>query len=144
MRLNMFYRRALLTSIIALLMAISFPIIASAERQPLANQTQVEKINSANQSKGGLRRLDFFVQGKSCAVCLMGIQKRIKALNGTIKVAIMLKKPYGASVIYDSKKLGKEKLIEAIKRNEPKVSLLDVQDQAVEQSPFILIPPHNR
>jgi hypothetical protein len=99
-----------------------------------------EKIKHYDPS--ALRRLDFRIQGKSCAICLLGIQKRIKALDGAVRVAIMLKKPYGASVIYDSKQLTEQKLILTAKANEPLIKLVDVKDEAIDKVPLILVPPH--
>jgi hypothetical protein len=89
-----------------------------------------------------LHRLDFRIKGKSCAVCLLGIQRRINQLDGTVKVAVMLKKPYGASIIYDSKQLTEQKLLETTKANEPIIQLLDVKDEAIDKVPALLIPPH--
>lgn len=94
-------------------------------------------------SKNALRRLDFRIVGKSCAVCLLGIKRRVNALDGTVKVAIMLRKPFGASIIYDSTKLNEEKLIATAKANEPLVKLLDVKDEAIPKLPIVLVPPHS-
>jgi copper chaperone CopZ len=117
------------------------PTGASTLRRLPNNQlVQVEK--PKHYDKTALHRLDFRIKGKSCAVCLMGIQRRINSLDGTVKVAIMLKKPYGASIIYDSKQLTEEKLLATAKLNEPMVQLLDVKDEAIDKLPPILIPPH--
>ena len=94
-------------------------------------------------NKNALRRLDFRIQGKSCAVCLMGIQRRIKNLAGALKVAVMLKKPYGASIIYDASQVDEQTLITTAKLNEPMVKLLDVSDNPIEKIPLVLIPPHS-
>ncbi|PWU02567.1 MAG: hypothetical protein C5B53_01490 [Candidatus Melainabacteria bacterium] len=102
---------------------------------------EVEKPKPYN--KNALHRLDFRIVGKSCAVCLLGIKRRINALDGTVKVAIMLKKPYGASIIYDSTKLNEEKLVDTAKANEPLIKLLDIKDEAIPKLPVILVPPHS-
>jgi hypothetical protein len=93
-------------------------------------------------NKNALRRLDFRIQGKSCAICLLGIQRRLKTLAGTIRVAVMLKKPYGASVIYDSSQVSEQTLLTTAKLNEPLIKLLDVNDAPIEKVPLVLIPPH--
>jgi len=92
--------------------------------------------------KNALHRLDFRIQGKSCAVCLLSIERRIKGFAGVISTAVMLKKPYGASVIYDSKQVNEQKLLDAAKLNEPQIKLLDVNDTAIVKIPVVLIPPH--
>lgn len=98
--------------------------------------------NAVKSNSNALRRLDFRIQGKSCAVCLLGVQRRLKELSGTIKTAVLLKKPYGASVIYDANLVTREKLIDNAKLNEPLIKLLDINDRPVESVPLILIPPH--
>jgi copper chaperone CopZ len=89
-----------------------------------------------------LRRLDFRIVGKSCPVCLMGVQNRVRGLDGTVEVAVMLKKPYGASVIYDSKQVDEQKILTTAKLTEPLIKLEDIQDAAIEKLPVVLIPPH--
>jgi len=93
-------------------------------------------------NKNALRRLDFRIKGKSCAVCLLGIKRRIDGLSGTVKVVVMLKKPYGASIIYDSKQINEQKLLDAAKANEPMITLLDLKDEAIAKVPEVFIPPH--
>ena len=95
-------------------------------------------------SADGLRRLDFLIKGKSCATCLLGIQKRVKAMPGVVKVAVMLKAPYGASIIYESAKIDQEKLLAAVKQGDPKIKPLEVNDCPIEKMPAALIPPHNK
>jgi hypothetical protein len=55
----------------------------------------------------------------------------------------MLKKPYGTSIIYDSKQLTEQKLLDTAKANEPLIKLLEIKDEAIEKMPVILIPPHS-
>jgi mono/diheme cytochrome c family protein/copper chaperone CopZ len=95
-------------------------------------------------SADGLRRLDFRITGKSCAVCLLGIQKRVKAMPGVVKVAVMLKAPYGVSIIYESAKTDQQKLLAAVKQGDPKIKPLDVNDCSIAKMPAALIPPHNK
>lgn len=87
-----------------------------------------------------LRRLDFKVQGKSCAVCLMGIQKKVKAMPGVIKVAVMLKRPYGAVVIYDASKINAAKILEKAKAEDKEVKVVEPTDFSIPRVPTILIP----
>lgn len=87
-----------------------------------------------------LRRLDFKVQGKSCAVCLMGIQKKVKAMPGIIKVAVMLKRPYGAVVIYDSSKMTSAKILDKAKAEDKEVKIIEPTDFSISKIPTVLIP----
>ena len=86
-----------------------------------------------------LRRLDFKVQGKSCAVCLMGIQKKVKAMPGVIKIAVMLKRPYGAVVIYDSSKITAAKILEKAKAEDKEVKIVEATDFSIQKLPTVLI-----
>jgi hypothetical protein len=114
---------------------------AAKNQEAIAGAEESEKPKPYN--KNALRRLDFRIVGKSCAICLLGIKRRINGLDGTVKVAVMLKKPFGASIIYDSTKLNEEKLLATAKANEPLVKLLDIKDEAIPKLPVILIPPHS-
>ncbi len=90
-----------------------------------------------------LRRYDFRIVGKTCAVCLLGIQRRLRKTPGVAKVAIMLKKPYGAVVIYDSTKLNQAALDKKIKEGEKEVKIEGAVDAAVERIPPVLIPKYH-
>ncbi len=78
-------------------------------RQAIHDSDQRAEASSYNAK--ALHRLDFRVVGKSCAVCLMGIQSKFKSMIGVVKAAVMLKKPYGAVVIYDSSKVNMQALL---------------------------------
>lgn len=91
-----------------------------------------------------LKRLDFRVEGASCAICLGRIRKRIEKARGIAKVAVAISKPYGVAVIFDSSKTKKEKIFEAgLKGETEKVKFLDEQEEKLEKMPFILIPKFN-
>ena len=87
-----------------------------------------------------LHRLDFRVVGKSCAKCLMDIQKVFKAMPGVVKAAVMLKKPYGAVVIYDSSKVSKDELLKKARAQDKDVRIEQEIDSAIPKLPIILIP----
>jgi len=97
---------------------------------------------SANHyDKNALHRLDLRIVGKSCPVCLLGIQKKVNALAGVVKAAVMLKKPYGVSIIYDAKQLKQAKIVETIKSYEKNTFVDGVKDAAITKIPLVLIPP---
>ena len=50
------------------------------------------KAKTANINFKALHRLDFIITGKSCAVCLLKIQKRLNETTGVVKVAVMLRR----------------------------------------------------
>lgn len=87
-----------------------------------------------------LHRLDFKVLGKSCAVCLLKIQRTVKALPGVVKVAIMLRRPYGAVILYDSSRISKDKLLTTVKSVDKSVKVDEVSDAAIDKPPVVLIP----
>jgi len=99
-----------------------------------------EPSNPVSYNPKNLRRLDFKVQGKSCAVCLMGIQKKVKAMPGVVKIAVMLKRPYGALVIYDSTKVTASKILQKARAEDKEVKVVEPTDFAIEKVPTILIP----
>lgn len=90
-----------------------------------------------------LKRLDFRIVGKTCAVCLLGIQRRLKKTPGVAGVAVMLKKPYGGVVIYDSTKLNKDALIKKMKEGEKEVKVEDPVENPVERIPPVIIPKYH-
>ncbi len=106
------------------------------------NMVTEAKPKTANINMKALHRLDFMVKGKSCAVCLLKIQKRLNETPGVVEVAVMLKKPYGGVCIYDSSKLTKDKLLRIAKGDELTVTFEEVTDEAIEKLPIILVPHH--
>lgn len=105
-------------------------------------QTAVKDAEAAIAGKS-LRRLDFRVVGKSCAVCLLGIQRKIKTIKGVVKMAVMLKPPYGAVVLYDGKKTAPHELLDTAKKGEKDVKFEDIKDVAINRVPLVLVPVHN-
>ncbi|MDR3613446.1 MAG: hypothetical protein P4L53_07760 [Candidatus Obscuribacterales bacterium] len=91
-----------------------------------------------------LHRVDFRVTGKNCAVCLHKIQERMKGLPGAIEAAVMLKKPYGAVVIYDSSKLNLKAILDIAVKGEPEVKIVDVKDESIKKLPVVLIPAYSQ
>lgn len=87
-----------------------------------------------------LRRFDFRVVGKSCATCLHHMQDRMKELPGTLKAAVMLQKPYGAVVIYDSSKVNITKILDKAKEGLTDVEFEDRKDVPIKSIPIILVP----
>lgn len=98
----------------------------------------------AKLNMSALKRLDFRVEGASCAICLGRIRKRIEASKGIAKVAVAIQKPYGVAVIFDSTKTEKQKIFQAgLKGEKEKVLFLDEQEEKLDKMPFILIPKFN-
>jgi len=96
--------------------------------------------SKASYNAAALHRMDFKVIGKSCAVCLLGIQKRVGTVPGVVKVAVQLKPPYAASIIYDSSKTGKDKIMAKAKEGLPDLDTKDMEDQPIDKVPEFLIP----
>jgi len=110
---------------------------AAAEKDPLETTLPAYDHNA-------LHRVDFRVTGKSCAVCLHKIQERMKGLPGAVEVAVMLKKPYGAVVIYDSSKLNLKSILDIAVKGEPEVKIVDVKDESIKKLPVVLIPAYSQ
>lgn len=94
-------------------------------------------------SSGALHRMDFRVTGKGCAACLLKIQKKLQTSPGVARVAIMLRKPYGATVIYDATKTSSDKILAIAKDSEQAARYLDVIDKPIPKIPLVLVPIYN-
>lgn len=105
------------------------------------NEQEVTPLSSVNMK--ALRRLDFRIVGKTCAVCLLGIQKRLRKTPGVAKVAVMIKKPYGGVAIYDSSKVSKDALLNKIKEGEKEVKIEEPVDTQVDKIPLVVIPKYH-
>ncbi len=91
-----------------------------------------------------LHRLDWRVEGSGCAACLGRVRKRIEKLKGIYEVAVAIKEPYGAVVIYDASKLNQDQILKAGLKDETiKVFFKDVTDLKITDPPMILIPKFN-
>lgn len=88
-----------------------------------------------------LHRLDFRIEGKSCPVCLLAIQSKLKLLNGVQDAAVMLKRPFGASVIYQADKASSDYILTMLKAKDPSIKIADVVDSKIDNVPVPLIPP---
>jgi cyanuric acid amidohydrolase len=143
--------RKVLIVLVAYLVAIASPCWAESNSSAKA-ETAAEAGHDIGSGPGAslkynanaLHRLDFRIEGKSCAICLYRIQERVKTLPGTVKSAIMLKKPYGAVIIYDSSQLSQSKIEETAKKGEPEVRLVGLKDEAIKKLPTILIPIYSQ
>ena len=56
----------------------------------------------------------------------------------------MLKKPYGAVIIYDSSQLTLNKIEDSAKLGEKEVQLVGIKDEAIKKLPTILIPLYSQ
>jgi copper chaperone CopZ len=117
---------------------------ALAAEPPIALSKAAEPPPAASSShydKNALHRVDLRIVGKSCPICLLNIKKKVNALTGVVKADVMLKKPYGVSVIYDAKQVKSDKIVETVKSYEKNTFVEDVHDAAVSKVPLVLIPP---
>jgi hypothetical protein len=112
-------------------------------KDPAEVEAALKKATTEAIANRSLHRLDFRVVGRSCAVCLLSIQRKIKAANGVCKVAVMLKKPYGAVVLYDSRKTAPQQLLDTAKKGERDTKFEDIRDAAINKVPLVLLPIYN-
>ncbi|MBK9142934.1 MAG: cation transporter [Candidatus Melainabacteria bacterium] len=113
----------------------SDPMVMSESKSAKA----VAKVDPKN-----LTRMDFRVEGSSCASCLGRIRKRIMKEKGVVECAIAVKKPFGCAVIYDSSKTSKNEILEKGKGDEKDVKILDITEEHIDKMPFILVPKFNQ
>jgi copper chaperone CopZ len=104
----------------------------------LVSTTADKKTPSYNAK--ALHRLDFKITGKSCAVCLLGIQKRISTVPGAIKAAVQLQAPYAAVVLFDASKTNQKALLAKGKETVPEVNFEAIEDSAIDKVPIVLVP----
>ena len=115
------------------------PIARSNKAKAADAQLHKETVKSPQ----ALRRLDFRIKGRGCALCLLDTQKRLRQETGTVKTVVQLRQPYGAVVIYDGSKTSKDKLLKDAKGNKAEaqyVSFLDITDQPIAKVPVLLVP----
>lgn len=115
--------------------AKSDPMVMSESKSEKA----IAKVDPKN-----LTRLDFRVEGSSCASCLGRIRKRIMKEKGVVECAIAVKKPFGCAVIYDSSKTNRNEILEKGKGDEKDVKILDITEEHIDKMPFILVPKFNQ
>jgi hypothetical protein len=126
---------------------VAFLIIVGAN----ANQCVAKSSSIKEEAKGSsglphsynahaLHRLDFRVVGKSCGLCLHQMQERMRELPGIVDVGVMMVKPYGAAVIYDSTKVRADKIFAKAKEGVPEVSFEDKKDVPIKTVPKVLVP----
>ncbi|MCA9806198.1 MAG: cation transporter, partial [Cyanobacteria bacterium HKST-UBA02] len=113
----------------------SDPMVMSESKSEKA----IAKVDPKN-----LTRLDFRVEGSSCASCLGRIRKRIMKEKGVVECAIAVKKPFGCAVIYDSSKTNRNEILEKGKGDEKDVKILDITEEHIDKMPFILVPKFNQ
>jgi copper chaperone CopZ len=98
------------------------------------------EMKAASYNAKALHRLDFKVVGKSCAVCLLNIQKRVSTVPGAIKAAVQLQSPYAAVILFDSSKTNQKILLDKAKEGLPEVKFEAIEDTAIEKLPNVLVP----
>lgn len=121
--------------LLGLLMLFSF---LSGSGAPVAIGGPVAQ--PASQKASGLRRADFMITGVSCATCLMRIERSLQAAPGVKKAAVSILKPYGALVIYDSKKTSIERILKTADK-EP-VHSKDMNDVPIDKIPLVVVPKY--
>ncbi len=125
-----------LTTLSALLLFSQAP--AFAAKPALAKPAQA----AAGQK---LHRLDFRLEGASCASCLLKIRSTLRAAKGVSRCELALRKPYGGVVIYNAGQIDIKKITELAVKADPRSTVLvkGVLDEPIAKEPLMLIPKHN-
>lgn len=137
--------------------AIAAPSIAAQDEKaapsPTGNPNISEDLNFSTAAKKkeyrakklnmkALHRLDCRLEGSSCAACLMSIKRTVDKIEGVYEIAVMLRRPFGFAVVYDSTKTNADKIMDAAKKDKKAtlVKFIDQTDEAIATPPLILIP----
>ena len=93
---------------------------------------------------GGLRRLDFRLEGVSCARCILNVRSALRASKGVSRVEIALRKPYGGVLIFDSNLTNADKLVSVATTADKntQVQVKDLLEAPVKAVPAVLIPKY--
>ncbi len=121
---------------LALTIVCIYPSLAGSNTVDSATKT-----NKQSESSNDLHRLDFRLEGKSCAACLLSMQRKLNSLPGVKEAVVMLKRPYGVSVIYQTGQIKSEEILAIIKEKEPNIKILEMNDASTSSIPSPLIPP---
>ncbi len=108
---------------------------------PIESADLDTKIKPNYSNGANLHRLDFRIEGKSCAACLLSIQRKLNSLPGVKEAVVMLKRPFGASVIYQETEIKEDEIIAIVKDKEPNIKVLEVNDSSITKVPSPIIPP---
>lgn len=89
-----------------------------------------------------LRRLDFKLEGVSCARCIINTRDALRGVKGVKRCEISLKKPYGGVVIYETGKTTVEALCKRAETADPKVPLkvIGQKDKSIDAMPVAVFP----
>jgi len=108
----------------------------------LANKTyEKPSLTPHREFKSALHRLDFRIEGKSCAACLLAVQRKLNSLPGIKQAVVMLKRPYGVSVIYQETQIKEADILAVIKDKEPNVKIMELKNSSIINMPSPVIPP---
>ncbi len=129
-----------LTTLSGLVIFAQAPVCAA---KPVSTTTNTTSTPAAFGQK--MRRLDFRLEGASCATCLLKIRSVLRATKGVSRCELALRKPYGGVVIYNAGQIDIKKITELAIKADPRstVSVKDVLDEPIAKEPLMLIPKHN-
>jgi copper chaperone CopZ len=102
---------------------------------------KIDSNSKTNESPSALHRLDFRIEGKGCAACLLSIQRKLNSLPGVKEAVVMLKRPFGTSVIYQTTQIKKEEILAIVQNKEPNIKIVEVSDSSIAKVPSPMIPP---
>ncbi len=118
------YRLAFLSYLFALLLLLQ----PAAFAQP----------SEGKESRSQFHRLDFKIEGASCAACLIRLEKKFKSIAGMQKVMVSIHKPYDAVLISDSSKFKMGMVEKALKSENARLANLKESD--LNELPIIIAP----
>jgi copper chaperone CopZ len=116
------------------------------EAAPLSSTSSTPSSKASSSARpSALRRLDFHIDGVSCARCILNIRAALRKAPGVFKCEISLRAPYGAVVIYDGQKVKMQELIKVAQTADPKtqVQIKEPVEKALKEMPLVLFPVYN-
>jgi copper chaperone CopZ len=105
---------------------------------PASAEQGKHKDDHKSKTEKALHRVDFMVNGTSCATCLLRIERELKKAPGVVKAAVSILSPYPGVVIYDANKTTFEEVLTALK-NET-ATLSNQNDVSITKIPAVLLP----
>lgn len=93
---------------------------------------------AAKGNKSQFHRLDFKIEGASCAACLIRLEKKFKSIEGMQKVMVSIHKPYQAVLISEAGKFKMSAVDKAIKSENARMAGLAESD--LDELPIIIAP----
>jgi len=121
--------------------ALSFAAVSGCFAQsPGAQTTAQTGVKASAKMNAQMRRIDFRLDGASCAACIARIERRLQAEAGVKQAGISIYKPHYGTVFIAP---GGTSFVELARRaaaGERGVALVSLREQWVDRVPAVIVP----